>query len=384
VVAGYCRFLCSSALIAAGILAVPLSLFPAATYPVGQVPKFIMVGDFNGDGKQDLVTANFGSADISVLLGNGDGTFRPAVSYPVGTNPTSIVVVDFNGDGKQDLAIANVERDCKQCTGNVSVLLGNGDGTFQRAVNYTVGGGSAVVGTGDFNRDGMPDIAGGNSSHVFVMLGKGNGGFRAPVSYPVGPVPHAMVVGDFNRDGKQDIAVCNFSSTTVSVLLGNGDGTFQPAVDYAVGDAPHGMAAGDLNHDGKLDLITANQNSNDISVLLGNGDGTFQPAKNYPAGSGSSSVVVGDFNHDGKEDLAVANSSCVAPNLGCNVHSSSLVILFGNDDGSFQPPVTYAMGSGADAVAMGDFNGDGIEDLATGNLGGTVLILLGAADGTFH
>src|ERR1022692_4213777 len=235
-----------------------IALSAPSAFGAGTNPDSAAVGDFNGDGKLDLAVANYGSDNVSILLGNGDGTFQAAVNYGAGEFPESVAVGDFRGDGKLDLVVAN------QGSNNVSILLGNGDGTFQAAVNYGVG-----------------------SS------------------------PTSVAVGDFNGDGKLDLVVANSFSNNGSILLGNGDGTFQAAVDYGIGTenypaTPGSVAVGDFNGDGKLDLVVAGVESDGVSVvsvLLGNGDGTFQAAVNYGAGA-QTSVAVGDFNGDGRLDLA--------------------------------------------------------------------------------
>src|SRR5882724_37144 len=238
-------------------------LLPGVPEPsVGRGPFSVTSGDFNGDGKLDLVTASSRDNNVSVLLGNGDGTFQAAVNYSVGA--FSVTSGDFNGDGKLDLVVAGGPN-------NVSVLLGNGDGTFQAAVTYSVG----PVGTspfsvmsGDFNGDGTLDLVAANtgSNNVSVLLGNGDGTFQAAVSYPAGSGPRSVTSGDFNGDGKLDLAVTwasqSGASSGVSVLLGNGDGTFQAAVGYSVGpfgtSTPFSVTTGDFNGDENLDLVTAN------------------------------------------------------------------------------------------------------------------------------
>jgi VCBS repeat protein/Big-like domain-containing protein/FG-GAP repeat protein len=367
----------------------PVSFRTARSYNAGTGPISVAVGDFNGDGKLDLAVANYGSypkfpGTVSVLLGNGDGTLQPAVNYPVGSDPFSVTVGDFNGDGKQDLAVAN------NGSNNVSILLGSGDGTFQAAVNYSVGSNPVSVTVGDFNGDGRLDLAVANheGNKVSVLLGNGDGAFRAALNYAVGNWPVSVAVGDFNRDGKMDLAVgsqcangssCKFG--TISVLLCNGDGTFQAPVSYSVGAFPSSVTVGDFNGDGKQDLAVANRCGKDpscsaystgtVSVLLGNGDGTFRRAGSYTVGTDPHSVTVGDFNGDGKPDLAVAGAS-------------GMRVLLGNGDGTFQAPVKFGAGSGPTTVAVGDFNGDGKPDLAVtcitylpeGEVVGNVSVLL--------
>ncbi len=345
-----------------------------------------MAGDFNGDGHLDLAVADTGSETVSVLLGNGDGTFQPPAYYAVGTDPDAIVAGDFNGDGRLDLAVENSGSNINFFPGTVSVLLGNGDGTFQSQVTDAVGSRPVSIVAGDFNGDGRLDLAVANigSDMVSVLLGNGDGTFQPQVTYAVGSGPDSIVAGDFNGDGRLDLAVANWNDGTVSVLLGNGDGTFQPQVTYAVGSGPDAIVAGDFTGDGHLDLAVANYFDDTVSVLLGNGDGTFQPQVTYAVGWDPGAIVAGDFSGDGHLDLAVANEL-----------SGTVSVLLGNGDGTFQPQVTYAVGSGPDAIVAGDFNGDGHLDLAVANglydsdgnpITGsdTVSVLLGNGDGTFQ
>ena len=341
----------------------------------------MVAGDFTGDGRADLAVVNYYA--VSVLLGNGDGTFQPPVSYTVGTDAWAIVTGDFNGDGRTDLAIANYGTPTQ--AGTVSVLLNNGDGTFQPAVNYAYALGSQLnankrglgelragsIVAGDFTGDGRTDLAVVGTiitvfgrfpkyqivgaSIVSVLLGNGDGTFQSPVQYTAADVPSLVeiVAGDFRGDGLTDLAVLNRYGTGpgfVSVLLGNGDGTFQPQVSYTVGDLPYAIAAGDFNGDGRTDLAVANSYADGVSVLLANSDGSFQPSVTYAVGYSPSAIVAGDFTGDGRMDLAVSDADGVQ-------------MLLGNGDGTFQPAKTVADVGGY--LASGDFNGDGRTDLAT-------------------
>jgi uncharacterized protein (UPF0548 family) len=313
----------------------------------------VAVGDFNGDGIPDLAVANYGDNNVRVRLGNGDGTFQAGRNFRTGSNPRSVAVGDFNGDGILDLVVANESAEQQ---GTVSVLLGNGDGTFQAARNFFVGLGPSSVAVGDFNSDGRLDlvVANQDSDTVSVLLGNGDGTFQAARNRAAGRGPYSVVVVDVNGDGKPDLAVANRYSDNVSVLVGNGDGTFQAARNFPAGRSPRSVAVGDFNGDSIPDLAVANGLSDDVSVLLGNGDGTFQAARNFAAGMFPESVAVGDVNGDGLLDLVVT--------------SGTVRVLLGNGDGTFQTThVSYVAGSFPISVAIEDFNGDARPDLAVAN-----------------
>src|SRR6266567_700175 len=280
---------------------------PQTEYVAGsqQGPSNIVVGDFNGDGKPDLAVANFGDWNVYVLLGNGDGTFQVARSVYFnggGARFWYIAEGDFNGDGKLDLAVTDYSNN------NVSVLLGNGDGTFQAPRTFPVGIHPAQVAVGDFNGDGKPDLVVSNvdSNTISVLVGNGDGTFQAAQSLPVGLNPWYFALGDFNSDGILDLAVADYGcsqechpspSNTVLVLLGNGDGTFQAAQNYLVDSAPVFVAVGDLNGDGKPDLAVADLHTFNISVLINNSGGspvvatpTFSPGGGTYTGSVTVSI----------------------------------------------------------------------------------------------
>jgi hypothetical protein len=338
-----------------------LSFLPAVNYGAGDSPFSVAVGDFRHNGVLDLAVANSGSGTVSVLLGYGDGTFQTAVNYAVGGDPFSVVVGDFDGDGSLDLAVSKILGH------NVSVLLGNGDGTFRPAVNYAVGFELHGLAVGNFRDNGILDLAVADRNGLYVLLGNGDGTFQTGVFYAAGAYSQSVAAGDFDGDGTLDLVVANFASHDVSVLLGNGDGTFRPAVSYAAGSNPQSVAVGDFNGDGTPDLAVAGGDSGagSLSVLLGNGDGTFQAAVHYDGGIGPDRVTVGDFNADGVPDLAVAN-----------LYGNHVSVLLGNGDGTFQAPDSYRAGSGPFFAAVGDFNGDGWPDLAVANAGSNDVSIL--------
>ena len=337
------------------------------TYATGSAPSAVVTGDFNGDGILDLAVTNSNCADqvsgvaelvcdagtVSILLGNGDGSFQPHLDYATGNEPSALAAADFNNDGNLDVAIVNVED------GSVSVLLGKGDGTFQSQVVYKVPGIAGLV-VGDFNNDHKLDLV---VSGPTTLLGNGDGTFQPPITYAGGYTSGTsapLAAADFNLDGKLDLYQGG------ALFLGNGDGTFVLHAVYSVPGSGNsgtngGAAAADLNGDGKPDLVIAGAK---IAVLLGNGDGNFQTPLDYFATS-AADVLVADLNGDGRLDLAVTESgcqpySCSAPDTG------SLSLLLGVGDGTFIGGTDYAFNANypASQVVSGDFNGDGKPDIA--------------------
>src|SRR5271157_3268938 len=209
-------------------------MFGRASFSVGSTssgPASVAVGDFNGDGMVDLAIVQPSRNSVAILLGKADGTLSLAVFYATGALPVAVAVGDFNGDGRQDLAIAN--QNCASpyscgANGSVSILLGNGDGTFQSQVVIASGMQPSSIAMGDFNADGKPDlvISNGALNSIVVLLGNGDGTFQSPVAYSTPSGATSVAVGDFNQDGNLDLAAGD-SSAAVLIFLGNGDGTFQ-------------------------------------------------------------------------------------------------------------------------------------------------------------
>ena len=241
--------------------------FSAATnFAVGNLAEYTISADFNGDGNMDLVTVNYNSGNISVLIGNGLGSFATATNFAVGSNPLSASSADFNGDGKMDLAIANSNSN------NTSVLIGNGLGSFSAATNFAVGSSPRSVISADFNGDGNMDLATANdgSNYISVLLGNGSGSFALGANIALLSGSNSIDTADFNGDGKMDLAVTDYNSNGVSVILGNGNGTFSSVISFVIVGSLHYTTTADFNGDGKIDLATANYFSNNASVLLNN------------------------------------------------------------------------------------------------------------------
>jgi hypothetical protein len=331
----------------------------------------------SGTGALENVTQGLMIGTIPVPLPS-TSTFSAALSYAANNGPQGIVAGDFNGDGIPDLAITN------NSSTTVSVLLGKAQGGFQPPVTYNVGSAPVGIVAWDFNGDGILDLAVANSQGVSVLLGKGDGTFQPQnlITLGFGTSPWAVAVADFNGDGKADLAVTDANNGVVRILLGNGDGTFNVEdMQTEVGTDPVGVAVGDFNGDGLPDLAVTNFGSasgtNGLSILLGNGDGTFQTQVNYTTGKAPQGVAVGDFRGNGILDLAVAN-----------LNDDTVGIFLGNGDGTFQSQVPYATGSLPYGVAVADFNGDGKADLAVSDSDdpskSAVTVLLGNGDGTFE
>jgi hypothetical protein len=329
--------------------------------------------------------------EVAVFLGNGNGTFQPPVIYTTGAYfGESVAVGDLRGDGILDLVVTNDCLNLNQngnCSGvgAVSVLLGNGDGTFQPAVTYSTGQEDAVsVAIADLRGDGIPDLVVANScldadclsGYASVLLGNGDGTFQPAITYSSGgEYAESVAVADVTGSGIPDVIVANLCSLEegcsadgiAGVLLGNGDGTFQPAVIYDSGSTyANSVAVGDLRGNGIMDLVVANGYYNNVvGVLLGNGNGTFQPAVTYALkGELYDDVAIGDVNGDGIPDLAVTDG-CQKVRDGACVGNATVSILLGNGDGTFQSPIKYdSGGSGVGEIAIGDLNGDGRPDIA--------------------
>ena len=325
----------------------------------------VYVGDFNNDGKADLVVLDPATDTVDLLLGNGDGTFGPANSFSVsGSFPYRAALGDFNGDKNLDIAVTNL------FSGNLSILLGNGNGTFQPASNFTAGNLQSDIVAGDFNHDGNLDLAVADQSTdlLYVLLGNGDGTFQPAQGFLTDAAPVAMTAGDFNNDGKLDLVSVSASTADVSLLFGNGDGTFQAPRNFGQNHVnPISVAAGDLNRDGKLDLVVVNATTNATVFLNGSSQ-----IKSYPVGGASdflSQGTLADFTGDGNLDLAVADAG------DQNGQGNKLVVTAGNGKGGFRGMLSAPTGPFTLFVSTGKFTSGSLPDAAVANGVGVCVVL---------
>ncbi len=354
-----------------------------ANYAAGGGP--VTLGDFNGDGRQDIAVSN--ARGVQVLLNVGSGVLRAPLSLSRIGDPFNETVsmnsTDFNGDGFTDLALGEFFDEHGYLEPSVAVSLGAVRNQFNTTAKvdlpFTAFGASvSPPAIGDFNHDGYLDIAygatftdaflDGPSSLVQILFGDGKGHF--PIEGPALSLStNFLAAGDFNGDGRADLA--SLDGSTFEILIGKGDGTFAPPVPYAVGANPVSIVQRDLNRDGKRDVIVVNRDSNDVSILLGKGDGTFWPQKTFAAGSAPAAVVTSDFNRDGKVDIAVASSAGVS-------------VLLGNGDGTFQPEKTYSATGPMTGIVQISVRQDGIASLiGVDSASKRFALLPGVGDGTF-
>ena len=376
---------------------------PGVTIDAGSaLPASVIAADFNKDGKLDLATANE-TGTVSVYLGNGDGTFKAPQSFPAGNVCVYLAAADLNKDGKLDLVVSDFNA------GLLAVLPGKGDGTFGTPTTYIATYGPTALIVTDFNHDGKLDIVVGSgtaeiiapdfgSGDIEVLYGNGDGTFQGAL-YPTGSRPQSITAGDLNKDGKPDLVVPNPGSNSLTILMNQGKGIFSAAAPYTLsvpgGNAvsPTAVAISDLNGDGNLDVAVANQGTGNVAIALGSASGTLQPAKYVTTGTGAVMVAAGDLNGDGKQDLVVANAGNLDQSGGTD--SGSVSVLLGNGDGTFKAATSLTAGERPGFIAIQDVNGDGKMDLVVLNLGltagysspanpGGLTVFLGKGDGTFQ
>jgi hypothetical protein len=350
-------------------------------------PNCLAAGDFNGDGRLDLVASNMSSDNLSLLLGNGDGTFQAAAGVlvpPVGAQnglpkvkpDRCLVAADFNKDGRVDLAVVSGDSD------RVLVLFGNGDGTFGQRLVLSSGVRAYFIAAADFNGDGTPDLIvaatvrlgtpflrAADPSGIAVLLSRGAGTFQAPKILPVGPLGETLAIGDVNRDGKLDLVGTTGGGYTsvFSFWQGIGDGTFQAPLDHSFDARGFAYALGDVNGDGNLDVLATTTGG--VLVFPGNGDGTFRPFVRTSTSAFLPAIKVADLNRDGRQDIVVGYGS------------SEIAVHLGKGDGLFEAPIPLSIPyTSATGVEVADFSSDGIPDLALAN-GDSIGVYIGRGSG---
>jgi len=364
----FCKNIISLALLVTGFSATASAQTPsfatAVSYATGLSPNGVDSADFNEDGNIDIVVADSGSDNLTLFLGNGDGTLQTGVtiSLPSSFNPYWVTAVDLNDDEHTDLVAV------RSGSAGIGVKLGNGDGTFQSTVIYA-GGTIAVYGTaGDFNNDGKTDyaVAGSFSGDVDIFPGNGDGTFGTAQQNTLS-VSWSQI-RTINADGVNgsDIAMTPDSGNHITVALNNGSGVFASGTDYVTGNSPYFLSAGDLNSDDISDIITGNANSDTISVFIGNGDGTYAAKVDYGAGDAPLGSYVADFNDDGFNDVVVANRD-----------TDDLQIYAGDGTGVLSSAANFAVaGPGPVLVIASDLNNDGLPDLVSTSNSNDISVLI--------
>ena len=366
---------CLASFVAAVLLSVACLGQTTATFSTGTPfptgghgPTGVAVGDLNGDGIPDLVVCNKVENTVAVLLGNGDGTFRAPVIYDLNpeTSAAAVVVADFNNDGKLDVAVTFPHS---LLGGDVVILLGNGDGTLGTPRHVPGDYSPIQMLAVDVNGDKNMDLVFGNNGYPSILFGNGDGTFQPIVDLPSTGECFGVAVADFNADGRLDVACVTFNPiVTLEVILQNRDGSFTLGATYPQPDWQYGygIVAGDLNGDGKADVVMGAYGSGDGGIFFGNGDGTFQPPISLIVGSGATNMLLKDFNNDKLLDLEVGNFEQTSG--GLSVYTNP-----GNGVFNYQQADYLTTAGGTNLVAAGDFNVDGYLDVVSADYNANVV-----------
>lgn len=316
-------------------------------------PAGMATGDFNGDGKTDLVVTNYEANSISVFINDGAGNWQTKTDYSVGQNPKFITVGDLNQDEIQDLIVANIVG------GSITIFLGLGEGNFRTAFDIQGMDYPSSIALGDFNSDHKIDlvIANAGSYLLSVLHGNGDGTFRSPYNYYQGRYPVSVVAGDFNKDGADDFAVAYSVSNAATIFWNYGANYFLP-VTFDIGIAPTAIVSGDFNADGWIDLAITNYDSDTITALCNDHVGGFRAPITFPVGKNPTGLAVADFNNDGSQDLAVLSQGDSRMSLLIS-ESNNVLISFTNSQ--------TINSNGSDTIVLADFNSDGQLDYAVAN-----------------
>ncbi len=335
--------------------------FDNALFGTGNNPQGIATGDLNNDGRPDVVVANFNDNTVSVLVANVDGSYQAHVDYQVGTGPIAVAVGDMNNDGKMDVIVVNNNCPTTPCSsvGSISVLLGNGDGTLQTHVDRNVGNSPNAVALGDVNKDGKLDVlvTNGQDGTMSFAIGIGDGTLKTAKSLASGTSPHGIVIADFNGDGFLDAVVANTGDSDIALFRGAAAG-FHTPVTFMTAANPVSLAVADFNSDGKPDVVTGNNGAANVSIMIDSNffTGGFLPHVDLAMTDKVNAVAAGDFNGDGFADVAAAATN-----------SDVVSVVYGRGDGTFQFHVDVPSGSDPVGLAAADFTGDGRTDLAVLN-----------------
>ncbi len=347
-----------------------LTLTPAMSASVGRVPEALTVGDFNVDGHLDVATVNARSDDVTLLLGNGNGTFQGPTSFSVGENPMFLAAGDLNADHIPDLAVVSTAND------SLHILLGKGEGTFQASKMYQTGKGPTFLALEDVDQDQDLDIVIVNSGwlghyppfSIAVFRNRGDGQFGMPSMYEQkdrdGMFPTQVFMEDFTNDGYPDLAISwsppGWSSPKglISVLINRQNGSFMLTDEIQAGSKLTAVSGADLDADGDEDLVVTSTYTDTVGVLLREQDGAFGDPDFYEVGFSPASLALGDLDRDGILDIGVANRA-----------SNSVSVLLGNENGTFRHAGHFAVGRTPTGLILEDFNGDRHADLLVSNSG---------------
>lgn len=401
-------------------LAVRLGLgdgtFAAATFKgAGSLPRGLDAGDIDSDGNLDLAIAALNSNQVRIWRGDGDGDFSSPTSHVTGNQPLDLVLADLDDDGDLDVCAANLSSNY------VSVFFNDGQGVFGDQVLIDVEDGQGDVAVADLNADGEPDLIATHSldepfDEVSVLLGQGNGTFGPPTRFFAGETPSDIIVQDANGDGHLDVFVQNDVPTDVALLLGDGTGTLGPPFRYGTAGSTGGLVVADVTEDGLPDLVVGGVGVDTISISPGLGGGEFVGSRRVGLSKNANTAALADFNNDGLVDIAgVSSAVTVALNIGddrwvqtsthaidgafsisagdfdgdgnqdlvaANVSSDDLSILYGLGNGDFEPEIRVVAGDRPTAVVAHDFNSDGRDDMAVVNeLDADMLVYLSNGSG---
>jgi hypothetical protein len=349
-----------------------------SAHSVGVFPESVATADMDGDGFTDVVTSNRGSFDVSVLLGDGHGALSPARSFLAEEEPTAVLLADLGGSevgqGRVDVVTITANE-------TVTTLMNRGDGSLDAVENVAVGAPTADVAVADLNDDALPDLVVATASGVVLtFVARASGGFLASQSLSIGGEPFGVVAVDLDRDEYIDIAVADRQLDRVAVAFGKGGGRFGSFQFLSTAPEPVAITAGDFNRDGRVDLaVAAGDKNGQVSVLLHDPGRRFRAARNRAVGAEPIAIVSGAFDADGFDDLAVANNA-----------SSNVVILQSNGNGFFRQAQVLEnddVPANPISLALGDFDADGLVDLAIGGfitMSNAAVVAFGNGDGTFQ